>query len=103
VLFIYRSLLLVQFFPQLHGALESDHFPWSQHQVLSCRRIPASSFLFLFHTEFAEAGDQYIFSGCQGLFDELQQYFDGINRPFTGESVSFCYCVDDVGFGEGAG
>jgi hypothetical protein len=101
VLFIYRSLLLVQFFPQLHGALESDHFPWSQHQVLSCRRIPTASFLF--HTEFTEAGNQYIIARRQGLFDEFQQYYDGINRPFAGESVSFCYCVDDVGFGEGVG
>jgi hypothetical protein len=59
--------------------------------------------LFLFHTEFTEAGNQYVIAGFQGMFNKLQYYLDGFNRLFTGESLSFCHCVDDVGFDEGAG
>ena len=36
-------------------------------------------------------------------FSESYQQVEGFNRLFTGESGSFCHCIDDVGFGEGAG
>jgi hypothetical protein len=36
------------------------------------------------------------------VFDEFKQNFDGFDRLFTGESVSSCHFVVNVGFSEGA-
>ena len=100
---IYRNLLLVQFFPQLAVTFECHHLPGSQHHILSRGRIPAFALLFIFHAEITKAENHHIIAGFQRLFDELQQYFHCFNRLFTSEPVSLCHCIDDVGFGEGAG
>ncbi len=97
------KLIGVNLLPQLPLALKCDDLPWCQNHSFSAGRIPASSLTFLFQAEFSETGDQHDTAGFYGLFDKFQQNFDGFNRPFTGESISFCHCVYNVGFCEGAG
>ncbi len=65
-------------------------------------RVPAFSFLFVFHAEFTESGDHNVFAGFQGSFDEFKQYFDCFVCFLLGVPVGFNNGFDDAGFGEGA-
>ena len=97
-----NKLIVVNLLFQLPRAMECDYLPGSQHHGLAGDWIPAASFLFLFHTEFTKTGYQNVFAGFQGSFDQLQQYFHGFNRLYTGKSVCFYHRVDNFGFGKGA-
>jgi hypothetical protein len=71
-----------------------------QYHILAGGRISASSFGFLLYTEFAEAGDQYVFAGFQGGFDNFKHDFDGFEGFFLGEANLFYHGVDNARFGE---
>ena len=55
-----------------------------------------------FYAEFAEAGDEDVVTGFQGLLDKFQDGFDSFARFFAGEAVGCGDGVDNVGFGESA-
>ena len=65
--------LPVHFIPQNPRTLKRYHFPWFQHQKLTCLRVPPSPFPFFFHIEFAEPADKNILTIHQGIFYDLQQ------------------------------
>ena len=92
--------LPIHLFPQLPRAPERDPLSWLQHQVLSSGRVPASPLPFFFDTELSEVGDQYVFAGFQGAFDEFEQYLDGLESFLMGVPVGIYDGLDDAGFGE---
>ena len=46
-------------------AIDSFRLLFFIYQVFACRRVSAFTFLFVFHTEFTEAGDQNVIAGFQ--------------------------------------
>ena len=69
-----------------------------QHQILTSGRIPALSFRFFLHTEFAEAGNQDIITRCQGRLDDFKQGFNDLNGFISGKAKLSCRSVQRCRF-----
>ena len=96
------KLIVVNLLPQYPRAFKSDYLTTSDNHIIAGSRVPAFSSLFVFHAEFTESGDQHVFAGFQGSFDEFEQYFDCFVCFLLGVPVGFNNGFIEAGFGEGA-
>jgi hypothetical protein len=92
--------LLVNFFSQLPRTLERHHPSGIKLHILASRWIPPPPLPLLMNTEFTEAADQNIFTGCEFGFDDLKQGLDNFDGPLFLKSVFLCDGVDQMVFGE---
>jgi hypothetical protein len=65
--------LPINFIPQHPRTFKRYHFPWFQHQILTCLRVSSPQFVLIFNTKFAESDDKNILTILQGVFYDPQQ------------------------------
>ena len=88
----------VNFFSQFPRALESNHPSSPEDQVITRRRVSASTLFFIFDAKFAKPGDQNILIFFQRAFNNFQKGFNDIDRLFLGKA-KLMYRSNDIAFG----
>ena len=97
-------VVAVDLVTEFAGTLEGDHFSVSENHLIACGGVAAFALTLGLDAEFAETGDENIFSCGEGVLDDGQQLLNDVYGSLLGEShfayahhnVIFCKCHTNV-------